>query len=114
MRRETVVDGVRIGVAGAASVVLSEHALSLAPGLAGSPLSRCLARLALAGCVAWVADRAGAERLATGAIAGAALVSSLDAGVALIARTPRRAEPPLVTDPAKAGDPWPPRPPYGP
>jgi len=114
MRREVFEDGLRIGVAGAASVALTEHALTLAPGLAGSPLGRVLVRVALAGAVAWTADRLDAPRVATGVIAGAALVSSLDAGVALIASTPRRVDPPPVADPARQGEPWAPRPPYGP
>lgn len=106
-------EGMQIGAAGAASVVVCEHALALAPGLAASPLSRGAVRFALAGAIAWAADRMGFPLVATGAFAGASMVGALDAGVALVARTPRRVEPPPVADPAHLGDPWPPRPPYG-
>ena len=111
--KQHISDGARIGLAGAGSVVLAEHILARMR-LNTSPLSRTLARLTLAGGAAWAADRLDAPRLATGIVAGAVLVTALDVGVAMIASTPERIDPPPVDDPARLGDPWPPRPPYGP
>jgi len=112
MMRQRWEDGARIGLAGAVSVVAMQHAVQLAPALNAAPFGRLLARLALAGLAAAAAERLDAPRVATGIVAGAVLVSSLDAGVALVSSTPRRLDPPPVTDPARAGDPWAPRPPY--
>lgn len=102
--------GASTGLVGAASVVVTEL---LVGRLGVGALGRSVARLALAGGAGVAAERLGApESVARGLVAGPVLVTALDLGVALIPR--RRLDPPPVTDPARAGDPWPPRPPYAP
>lgn len=74
-------------------------------------LGRSAARLALTGGAGLAAERFGApEAVARGVVAGPVLVTALDLGVAMIPR--RRLDPPAVDAPARAGAPWPPRPPY--
>lgn len=98
----------------AGAVVAVELLLGRLTGLNGSPLGRSVVRLALAGGAGLAAERLGApDAVSRGLVAGPVLVSALDLGVAAIGRRPR-IDPPAVADPARAGDPWPPRPPCAP
>ena len=100
-----VVEGASTGLVGAAAVVGVEL---VAAQLGGGALGRALVRLALGAGAGLAAERLGAPAaVSRGLVAGPVLVSALDLGVALVPR--RRAEPPAVSDPSRAGDPWTPR-----
>jgi len=100
---------VGVGVVGAVTVVVLDGVVTRARLLNGHPIGRAAVRLAVAGLLAWGADRLGSRFVAGGVIAGAVLVTALDAGIALFPA--RRIEPPA----ARAGDlgaPWGPQPRY--
>lgn len=106
MARGAVSEGVAVGLVGAASVVGVE--LLLARLGVASALGRGVVRLGLAGGAGLVAERLGApDAVARGVVAGPVLVTALDVGVAMVPRRPR-IDPPAASDPARAGDPWPP------
>lgn len=112
MARGAVSGGAATGLVGAASVVAVELLLGRL-GLC-SALGRGVVRLGLAAGAGLAAERLGApDEVSRGVVAGPVLVTALDVGVAAIGRRPR-IDPPPVSDPAKAGAPWPPRPPYAP
>jgi hypothetical protein len=107
MARGAVSEGAAVGLVGAASVVVVEMLVARL-GIA-SAVGRGAVRLGLAAGAGLAVERLGApDAVARGVVAGPVLVTALDVGVAMIPRRPR-IDPPPVSDPARAGDPWPPR-----
>ena len=77
-----------IGLSGAATVVALDNAVTRARALQRCPILRAAARIGIALAGASVPRRVGSPpAVADGMVAGAVLVSALDLGISVIART---------------------------
>lgn len=82
------INALAIGLSGAATVAAVDNSVIRARALQRCPLLRAAARIGIALAGANVARRAGAPpSVSDGMVAGAVLVSALDLGVSMIART---------------------------